>query len=46
MIEGIAHYKFYDKKGNVTHDIRISPASLGGIFYVFISPQYHIDSLR
>lgn len=39
MIEGIAHYKFYDKKGNVSHDIRISPASLGGIFYVFISPQ-------
>lgn len=39
MIEGIAHYKFYDKKGNVSHDVRITPASLGGIFYVFISPQ-------
>ena len=39
IIEGIAHYKFYDKKGNVSHDIRLSPASLGGIFYVFISPQ-------
>lgn len=39
LIEGVAHYKFYDRKGNVSHDIRLSPASLGGIFYVFISPQ-------
>ena len=39
IIDGIAHYKFYDKKGNVSHDIRLSPASLGGTFYVFISPQ-------
>ncbi len=39
IIEGIAHYKFYDMKGHVSHDIRLSPASLSGIFYVFISPQ-------
>ena len=37
IIKGIAHYKFYDLKGNVKHDIRLSPAYLDGTFYVAIA---------
>jgi hypothetical protein len=36
-MKGIAHYKFYDFKGNVKHDVRLSPAYLNGTFYVIIS---------
>lgn len=38
IIKGIAHYRFYDLKGNVKHDIRLAPAYLDGNFYVAIAP--------
>lgn len=38
IIKGIAHYKFYDLKGNVKHDIRLAPPYLDGNFYVAIAP--------
>ncbi len=36
IIDGVAHYRFYKKSGEVFHDVRLSPANLNGTFYVFI----------
>ena len=39
IINGVAHYRFYKKTGEVFHDIRLSPAHLNGTFYVFIKKE-------
>ena len=40
IINGVAQYRFYSKEdGSVINDIRMSPASMKGIFYTYISPN-------
>ena len=39
ITEGVAHYRFYNSKGQPKHDIRLSPAYMNGTFYVLISPK-------
>lgn len=40
IINGVAQYRFYSSKdGTVINDVRMSPASMKGIFYTYISPN-------
>ncbi|MDB9979999.1 WbuC family cupin fold metalloprotein [Candidatus Pelagibacter sp.] len=40
IINGVAQYRFYSTEdGSVINDIRMSPASMKGIFYTYISPN-------
>ena len=48
ILSGVAQYRFYSTKdGSVINDVRMSPASMKGIFYTYISPNVaHISSRR
>jgi cupin fold WbuC family metalloprotein len=39
LIEGVAQYRFYDKAGIVETDVRMSPAHVGGVFFVHIDAE-------
>ena len=40
ILSGVAQYRFYSTKdGSVINDVRMSPASMKGIFYTYISPN-------
>lgn len=39
IVDGIAHYRFYKKSGEIFHDVRLSPAQLNGTFYVYIKKE-------
>ena len=40
ILNGVAQYRFYSTEdSSVIHDVRMSPASMKGIFYTFIAPK-------